>query len=62
MHLSAPAGVQGVACITDGADTLMYRDRDASSIVTWWLVDRHVLATLSQRRALAGIDPPSLGH
>jgi hypothetical protein len=43
----ASSGIQGVARVMDGTDTLMYWDRNAPSIVAWWLVDRHVLAMLS---------------
>jgi hypothetical protein len=58
----ASSGVQGVARITDGTDTLVYWDRDAPSVVAWQLVDRRVLAMLSQGHALAGVEPVSPGH
>jgi hypothetical protein len=45
---SALAGVQGVACITDGADTLVYRDRDALLLIAQWLVDEHIPTMLSE--------------
>jgi hypothetical protein len=34
-----PVGVKGVSRVADGADTIMYRDRDTPSTVAWWLVD-----------------------
>jgi hypothetical protein len=46
IHPPVPTGVQGVVCVMDGADMLMYWDHDASSIIAQWLVDRHILAML----------------
>jgi hypothetical protein len=44
---SMPTSIQGVACVTDGADTLMYRDCDAPPVVARRLVDGHVAAMSS---------------
>jgi hypothetical protein len=38
-----PVGVQGVLHITDGVDTLMYRDRDMPFTIAWQLVDQQSL-------------------
>jgi hypothetical protein len=59
---SASAGVQGVACIADGADTLVYRDHNVLPVVARWLVDGYVLIVSPRECALASIELMSLGH
>jgi hypothetical protein len=54
--------IQGVACVTDGADTLVHRDREALHIVTWWLVDGYVIVMSPRGCALAGVELTSPGH
>jgi hypothetical protein len=44
---STPMGVQGVACVMDGADTLVYQDRDTLLLIAQWLVDGHIPAMSS---------------
>jgi hypothetical protein len=39
---STPMGIQGVACVMNGADTLVYQDHDAPPIIARRLVDGHV--------------------
>ena len=40
--LGMPTGVEGVACVTVVAETLMHRDHSTLPTALWWLVDRCV--------------------
>jgi hypothetical protein len=51
-----PTSVEGVTCVTVGAETLMYRDRGEPPTIARRLVDRYIPAMLSQRRALASTE------
>jgi hypothetical protein len=58
----SPVGVQGVTCITDGADTFMYWDHDTLLVTAWWLVDGYVLIVSPRGCMLAGVELMSPGH
>jgi len=49
-------GVEGVACVTVVAETLMYWDRGVQPAALWCLVDRRVPVRPLGERALAGVE------
>ena len=58
--VGTPAGVEGVACVTVAAETLMHRDRGVLPVALWRLVDRRVTVRALRGRALAGVELASL--
>ena len=54
--VGTPAGVEGVACITVAAKTLMHQDRGALPTSLRRLVDRHVPTVMLRDSALASIE------
>ena len=54
--VGTPASVEGVACVTVVAETLMYRDRGTLPTALWRLVDQCVPARALEERALASVE------
>jgi hypothetical protein len=57
-----PPGVDGVACVTIGAEIPPNGDVRGTLPLAWGLVDTHVLDTLPRRRVRARIFPASPTH
>jgi hypothetical protein len=58
----SPVGVQGVMCVANGTDTLVYRDHEALPVITWRLVDGYILVVSPRGCVLASVELTFSGH